>query len=237
MAVPFTGRYGIEAPYYPAGFGLGGAALLAAARSRGRRWLAPAAALFGQTALYLHTTLRGKHVVWGRELDRLALNGDERLLDVGCGSGAVLIAAAKRLPRGRAEGVDLWRSRDQSGNDPARTRENAHAYGVADRIQLHTADMTELPFPDASFDIVTSALAVHNISNSADRRRAVAEMARVLKPGGRLMLADILHISDYAGELAGAMVDLECRGLGVNYWYGVPWRPARLLTGTRRQPA
>lgn len=237
MDVPFTGRYGVEAPYYPTGFGLGGAVLLALARSRGRWWLAPAAALFGQAALYLHTTLRGKHVVWGRELDRLALNGDERLLDVGCGSGAVLIAAAKRLPRGRAEGVDLWRSRDQSGNDPERTRANAHADGVADRIRLHTADMTELPFPDASFDVVTSALAVHNISNPVDRRRAVAEMARVLKPGGRLALVDILHVSDYADELADLMVDLERRGLGVNYWYGIPWRPAQLLTGRRRQPA
>jgi SAM-dependent methyltransferase len=234
MDVPFTGRYGIEAPYYPAAFGLGGAVLLAAARSRGPRWLVPAAALLGQTALYLHTTLRGKHVVWGRELDRLGIAGDERLLDVGCGSGAVLVAAARRLPRGRVEGVDLWRSRDQSGNDPARTRENAHAYGVADRIRLHTADMTELPFPDGSFDVVTSALAVHNISNSVDRRRAVAEMARVLKPGGRLMLVDILHVSDYARVLTDAMSDLDSRSLGINYWYGAPWLPARMLTGTRR---
>ncbi|OBJ25356.1 hypothetical protein A5646_13890 [Mycobacterium sp. 1245499.0] len=234
MDVPFTTRYGIEAPYWPAGFALGGVALLAVARSRGRWWRAPAAALFAQAALYLHTTLRGKHVAWRRELDRLALNGDERLLDVGCGSGAVLIAVAKRLPRGRAEGVDLWRSRDQSGNDPARTRENARAYDVADRIRLHTADMTELPFPDGSFDVVTSALAVHNISNSADRRRAVAEMARVLKPGGRLVLVDIMHVTDYARVLADAMTNLNCRGLGINYWYGAPWLPARVLTGTRR---
>lgn len=234
MSVPFTRRYGIEAPYWPAGFGVGTAVSLMLARSRGRWWLVPAATLLAQTALYLHTTTRGKHVVWQRELDRLAPTGDERVLDVGCGSGAVLIALAQRLTGGSAEGVDLWRSKDQSGNDPARTWENARSYGVADRVRLHTADMTELPFPDASFDIVTSALAVHNIPNSAGRDQAVAEIARVLKPGGRLVLVDIMHVDDYAKALADAMANLECRGLGFNYWYGGPWMSARIVTGTRR---
>jgi SAM-dependent methyltransferase len=232
--MPFTLRYGIEAPYWPAGYGAAGAVLLMLGRWFSRWWLISAAAFFGQVALYLHTTLRGKHVVWRHELDRLDLAGDEHLLDVGCGSGAVLIAAAQRLPRGRAEGVDLWRSIDQSGNDPARTWANAHAYGVADRIRLHTADMTELPFPDASFDVVTSALAVHNIPDSDRRDQAIAEMARVLKPGGRLVLVDIMHTDDYAQVLRNVMTDLECRGLGFNYWYGGPWVSARIVTGTSR---
>ncbi|MGH3768868.1 MAG: SAM-dependent methyltransferase [Pseudonocardiaceae bacterium] len=68
------------------------------------------AALLGQAALYLHTTPRGKVRVWEDELDRLSLRGDEQLLDLGCGRGAVLIAAAQRLPAGRAVGVDLWRT-------------------------------------------------------------------------------------------------------------------------------
>ena len=46
-----------------------------------------------QTIVFLHTTLRGKHIVWHRLLDDLDLGGDERILDVGCGRGAVLIAA------------------------------------------------------------------------------------------------------------------------------------------------
>lgn len=234
MQVPFTRKYGIEAPYWPAGFGVAGATLLMLARSFSRWCLVPAVAFFAQTALYLHTTLRGKHVVWQRELDRLALAGDEHLLDVGCDSGAVLITVAQRLPHGKAEGVDLWRSVDQSGNDPTRTWENARVQGVADRIQLHTADMAKLPFPDATFDVVTSALAVHNIPSSADRDQAVAEMARVLKPGGRLVLVDIMHIERYAKALTDVLANLECRGLGFNYWYGGPWMSARVVTGTRR---
>lgn len=234
MDVAFTRRYGIEAPYWPAGYGLASALLLMLARWFSRWWLVAAAAFFGQAALYLHTTLRGKHVVWRRELDRLELTGDEHLLDIGCGSGAVLIAAAQRLPRGAAVGVDLWRSIDQSGNDPARTLANARICGVADRIRLHTADMTELPFPNESFDVVTSALAVHNIPDARRREQAVAEMVRVLKPGGQLVLVDIMHTDHYAKVLRDTIANLECRGLGFNYWYGGPWVSARALTGTRK---
>jgi trans-aconitate methyltransferase len=64
--------------------------------------------LLAHTGIYLHTTLRGKLRVWERELDRVGLRGDEQLLDLGCGRGAMLIEAAKRLPTGRAVGVDLW---------------------------------------------------------------------------------------------------------------------------------
>jgi arsenite methyltransferase len=230
----FTGRYGVDAPYVPAGLALGGAVFVVLAEVLSWTWLISGVLLLASAALYLHTTLRGKHVAWQRELDRLALTGDERLLDVGCGRGAVLIAAAQRLSHGSAEGVDLWRSVDQSGNDPARTTENARAAGVAERIELHTADMTELPFSDAVFDVVTSALAVHNIPTADGRGRAVAEMARVLKPGGRLVLVDIKHVKDYAAVLRDVMTDLECRSLGVNYWYGGPWVAANAVIGTRR---
>ena len=89
--------------------------------------------LLAQTSVYLHTTLRGKLRIWERELDQAGLKGDEQLLDLGCGRGAVLIEAARRLPTGRAVGADLWSGRDQSGNSPEATLANAAAAGVADR--------------------------------------------------------------------------------------------------------
>jgi ubiquinone/menaquinone biosynthesis C-methylase UbiE len=113
---------------------------------------------------YLYSTLRGKFIVWAGLLDTLDLRGDERILDMGCGRGAVLLMAAQRLTTGRAVGVDLWRSVDQSGNSPEATRRNAAAEGVADRVELHTGDMTALPFENDSFDVVVSSLAIHNIS-------------------------------------------------------------------------
>lgn len=126
--------------------------------------------LLASAGVYLHTTLRGKLRIWERELDRAGLCGNEQLLDLGCGRGAVLIAAARRLPAGRAVGADRW-TRDQSGNGPEVTLANAAAAGVADRVEVHTADMTALPFPDSSFDVVTSAMAIHNILPGEARAR------------------------------------------------------------------
>jgi ubiquinone/menaquinone biosynthesis C-methylase UbiE len=181
--------------------------------------------LLAQTGIYLHTTLRGKLRVWERELDRAGLQGNEQLLDLGCGRGAVLIEAAKRLPTGRAVGVDLW-TKDQSGNRPEVTLANAAAAGVADRVEVRTADMTALPFPDASFDVVTSAMAIHNIPSSEGRYRAVDEAMRVLRPGGQLIVADVWPMArKYAAHIGQGTL----RGLGPEYWYGGPWLGVTLL--------
>src|SRR6266852_4274429 len=64
--------------------------------------------LFLNAGRYVYTTRAGKFAEWAELIDRLDLKGDERLLDIGCGRGAVLLMAAQRLPRGRAVGVDLW---------------------------------------------------------------------------------------------------------------------------------
>ena len=110
--------------------------------------------IFGLSAVsYLYTTRRGKFRVWAELLLQAGLRGDERILDMGCGRGAVLLMAASLLPRGRAAGVDLWKSVDQSGNAEAVTVYNAGRERVADRVELHTADMRQLPFPDGSFDV------------------------------------------------------------------------------------
>src|SRR5262249_45489694 len=144
--------------------------------------LAPGVAglwLFLNAGVFVHTTRAGKFAVWAELLDRLDLQGDERLLDVGCGRGAVLLMAAQCLPRGRAVGVDVWSAKDQSGNAEQVTRRNADLEGVADRVELHTADMRQLPFADGSFDVVVSSLAIHNIPGAGERARAVREAARV----------------------------------------------------------
>jgi ubiquinone/menaquinone biosynthesis C-methylase UbiE len=138
---------------------------------------------------YLHTTLRGKFIVWAELLDKLNLRGDERILDLGCGRGAVLLMAAQHLTTGRAVGLDLWKRADQSGNSAEATQRNAVAEGAADRVELHTGDMRALPFEDNRFDVVVSSLAIHNISGRAGRAKAIDEATRVLRPGGRLMIA------------------------------------------------
>src|SRR5439155_19261932 len=80
-------------------------------------------------------------------------------------------------------------------------RQNAALEGVAERVELHTADMRQLPFDDGSFDVVVSSLAIHNVPGAGERARALGEAARVLKKGGKLMIADIRYARVYAREL------------------------------------
>lgn len=239
--------YGFDAPYAPALMALGGVALLALSVTRlSSNGSGPAAirsAMPGIAGLWLilnavtfvHTTRIGKFRVWAELLDRLALKGDERLLDVGCGRGAVLLMAAKRIPRGRSIGVDRWNTADQSGNAAQVTRRNAELEGVAERVELHTGDMRALPFDDESFDVVVSSLAIHNVASSAGRAKALREAARVLKPGGRLMIADIRHAAAYAGELEACGLRVtERRSLGPRFWYAFgPWAATHLVAATK----
>jgi SAM-dependent methyltransferase len=176
----------------------------------------------------------GKFVVWADLLDGLALRGDEHILDVGCGRGAVLLLAAQRLTTGRAVGVDVWNRKDQSGNGSEATRRNAILEGVGDRVELHTADMTALPFPDDSFDLVVSSLAVHNTKTRARQNAAVDEAARVLRPGGQLLIADIRATARYQARLATlGMTTSPRRRLGWRMWFSGPFVPTRLVSATK----
>lgn len=137
-----------------------------------------------------------------RLLDLLTWTGGERVLDVGCGRGLLLIGAAKRLTAGgTAAGIDLWQEEDLSGNRPEATMENASIEGVAERVEVHTADMRTMPFQGGSFDTVLSMNAIHNIYSGPGRDAAIAEICRVLKPGGTALIVDIRHIRQYAAAL------------------------------------
>jgi ubiquinone/menaquinone biosynthesis C-methylase UbiE len=114
----------------------------------------------------------------------------------------MLIGAAKRLTTGKASGIDLWQAEDLTGNRPESTLENAAREGVADRVEVKTADMREIPFPDDTFDVIVSCAAIHNIYVVAERRKAIAEIARVLKRGGTAVIDDIRHGREYAEAFA-----------------------------------
>jgi len=91
---------------------------------------------------------------------------------------------------------------------------------------VQTADITALPFPGGSFDVVTSALAIHNIPAARDRYRALDEAVRVLRPGGHLLIADFWPMTKkYAAHLGRGTL----QGLGPGYWYGGPWFGVTLL--------
>jgi ubiquinone/menaquinone biosynthesis C-methylase UbiE len=183
-------------------------------------------------ASYVYTTRRGKFRVWAELLLQIGLRGDEGILDMGCGRGAVLLMVAGLIHEGRAAGVDLWKSVDQSGNAEPVTLQNAGLEGVAERVELHTADMQQLPFPEKSFDVVLSSLAIHNIPSSSGRDRAITEAVRVLKPGGKLVVVDFGGLTpNYAEHLRQlGMADIVTRSLGWRFWYGGPWAASWLVS-------
>lgn len=164
----------------------------------------------------------GKQRARDRLLDRLDLQGDEVVLDVGCGHGLMLIGAAKRLSGGHAMGIDLWSQVDQHDNSAMATIKNAVAEGVGDRVTVRDGDMRTLPLEDASVDVVVSSLAVHNVPTQVDRTRSIREMARVVRPGGRIGLLDIAHVGDYARVLRESGWQVERNG--VTPWIFPPTR-------------
>jgi arsenite methyltransferase len=238
------GAYGIDAPAwltFLAGMAAGWIVIAAVLALLVGGWLAVAAALIAvysvlSAAGYLYTTRAGKFAVWSELLAGLGLRGDERLLDMGCGRGAVLLMAARLLPAGSVVGVDLWKTADQSGNAADVTEANARREGVADRVELHTGDMTRLPFPDAAFDVVVSSMAIHNITDTEARLRAIDEAARVLRPGGKLLIADFRYTPDYAARLrAAGLTAVEERGLGWRFTYGGPWTAVRSVKAVKAE--
>ncbi len=181
MSARLPGSYGVDAPYVPVLSAIGAVVFigLAVAGSAPGVSFLMALVLLGQAGCYLHATRRGKFVIWRRIIDEMDMKGDEQLLDVGCGRGMVMLTAATSLPDGVVVGLDLWRGQDQTGNGPDAVMANADAVGVAEQVELHTGDMTEMPFVDGEFDVVVANVAIQNIKNRERRRTAIDEIVRV----------------------------------------------------------
>ena len=242
MSAMHRGDYGYDAPFALMMFGFLAvvfAVLAVVLWSNGQRRPAAQMTIYfvfflANAASFFYTTRRGKFQEWDRILEGLRLRGNEHVLDMGCGRGAVLTAVARQLTTGRAVGVDIWSTQDQSGNRSAVTVGNASSEGVADRVAVVTADMRALPFTSATFDLAVSSLAIHNIRSSADRRQAVAEGFRVLKPGGLMVIADIRATRTYEQALRrlGA-TNIQRRRLGWRFWWGNPIAATKLLTAAK----
>jgi SAM-dependent methyltransferase len=162
-------------------------------------------------------------------LDSLALRGDERVLDVGCGRGLLAIGAAKRLKNGKVVGIDTWNPFDLSGNTPDAAKANAKLEGVADKVRIENGDALKLVYPDNHYDAVVSNLVLHNIPEQEARAQAVREMFRVLKPGGKLAIFDIFRTGEYADVLrATGAKDIELSKASFLWWV-----PGRSLTAKK----
>lgn len=135
-------------------------------------------------------------------LRRLPQTPGISILDVGCGAGGGSVFIAERRDCSIV-GV----SNSRSGLDEA--ARYAAAHNVAGRVRFEFADAVALPFPDASFDAIWSAEAIHNIT---DMPALCAQLARVLKPGGTIVAGDLFALGDPASP---ALAQMKAFGLHV----------------------
>jgi demethylmenaquinone methyltransferase/2-methoxy-6-polyprenyl-1,4-benzoquinol methylase len=150
-----------------------------------------------------------------RTVDALQLPADQpaRVLDVATGTGDLAIAIARRHPLASVVGVD------PSENMLAVGRTKLEKAGLADRVTLAAGDAEQLDYPDASFDGATIAFGIRNVP---DRARGLAEMARVVRPGGRVC---VLELSEPRGGVMAPLARFHVHVL-------VP-RIGALLSGKR----
>lgn len=129
-------------------------------------------------------------------------------LDVGCGSGALTIACAKRNPQARMVGVDRW-GKDYASFSQKLCEQNAQAEGV-DNVSFQPGDATALPFADETFDAVTSNYVYHNITGK-NKQALLRETLRVLKKGGTFALHDLMSLRRY-GDMEAFARQLRAEG-------------------------
>ena len=129
-------------------------------------------------------------------------------LDVGCGSGALTIACAKRNPRARMIGIDPWDGEYKSYSKEL-CKNNAKAEGAAN-VSFAKGSATKLNFADETFDAVTSNYVYHNIF-SKDRQAFLLETLRTLKKGGIFVIHDLITKKRY-GDMQAFMRKLKAMG-------------------------
>ena len=157
----------------------------------------------GKTLQWSITAYRAFSYDGKRQLSRKIIEGTAKYitlpdggigLDIGCGSGALTIACAKGNPQGRMVGVDRW-GKDYAEFSLPLCRSNAKAEGVSNTA-FQKADATKLPFPDETFDAVTSNYVYHNISG-VDKQQLLLETLRTLKKGGTFAIHDLMSKNRY----------------------------------------
>lgn len=199
----------------------------APATSASERYV-PAAGRFGITALYDRSvSLTMREEAWRPAFARATMAGAPAgdVLDVGCGTGTITLGLAQAAPRARVTGLD--------GDPAVLTRARRRLSGRTD-VALLKGRADALPFADGSFDRVICALLVHHLSPAA-QRRALLEAARVLRPGGRLHVADWGRPRGALGR-AGSLVLRMLDGFE-NTWPAGPRRTSRVAARGRVRPS
>jgi SAM-dependent methyltransferase len=145
-------------------------------------------------------------------LAEIEWDGAGQALDIGCGSGALVIELACRYPGARITGVDNWGEKWEYSKSLC--EKNAAITGVAERVSFQSASASALPFEDGKFDLVVSNLTFHEVSAVKDKRDALKEALRMVRKGGRFAFQDLFLWKRIYGEVDDLLETV--RGWGVD---------------------
>ena len=177
-------------------------------------FLAVIAALFAVASLYfayaryLFSPQGGnlQDRVRGLVLSHLDWNGAGQILDIGCGSGSLTIALAKKYKGARIMGIDYWGQKWEYSNKVC--EKNAEIERVAERVTFQKASASALPFDDDCMDVAVSNLVFHEVGGVKDKKELIREALRVVKKGGKFVFQDLFlwkRLYGESNELTGAI--------------------------------
>jgi SAM-dependent methyltransferase len=140
-------------------------------------------------------------------LSYLHWDGKGKFLDVGCGSGALVIKVAKKYPEAIIIGVDLWGMEWDYNKEQC--QKNAVLEGVPDRIEFLKGTASKLPFEDESFDAVVSNFTFHEVQDTKNKRELIKEALRIVKKGGSFAFHDLFYRKGVYGDLDEMIMELR----------------------------
>lgn len=148
--------------------------------------------------------------IQGKILDNvlryLYWDGNGKLLDIGCGSGALTIKAAKKYPEARLWGMDYWGATWDYAQSQCET--NAKLEGVAERTTFQKGDAAHLDFPDAHFNAAVSNFVFHEVKTQPDKLLLIREALRVLQPGSPFAFEDVFFSKSHYPDLDTILAEL-----------------------------
>ncbi|MEK5270550.1 class I SAM-dependent methyltransferase [Aeribacillus sp. FSL K6-8394] len=138
-------------------------------------------------------------------------DGQGKILDIGTGSGSLIIKLAKAFPESLLTGIDYWGDDWEYSKDQC--QRNAEIEGVSDRINFLKASATKLPFKNDEFDIIVSCLTFHEVKDERNKTEVMKEALRVLKPGGRFVFLDLFMDEKIFGDEKELLNSLKKHGV------------------------
>lgn len=144
-------------------------------------------------------------------VEHLPWDGQGKLLDIGCGAGALTIRCAKRYPQAQLVGTDFWGKEWNYAREQC--EHNARVEGVSERIVFEKGDAARLSYPSGSFDAAVSNFVFHEVRTEPDKRKVVREALRVVKEGGSFSFQDLFAQEQLYGNMEEFIEELKKEGI------------------------